>query len=147
MVSNSILNCITISDRITSSGQPDAIQFEAISQAGFQVIINLAMPNSDNAISNEGSLVTSLGMTYIHIPVPFDSPSLEHLKLFFHFMQTCSDKHVWVHCAVNKRASAFLYLYQTQILNIPAIDAKNFLLPEWIPDTIWQKFLALDVKA
>jgi hypothetical protein len=39
-------------------------------------VINLAMPNSENAIPEEGYIVTARSMTYVHIPVPFDAPML-----------------------------------------------------------------------
>ena len=43
-------NHIQVSDRIASSGQPEDHQFKTIAQAKYQVVINLAMPNSGNAI-------------------------------------------------------------------------------------------------
>ena len=58
-----ITNYIRISDRIASSGQPEEQQFKDIAQAGFQVVINLAMPNSDNAIPEEGYIVTARKMS------------------------------------------------------------------------------------
>ncbi|MCG8485969.1 MAG: phosphatase, partial [Chromatiales bacterium] len=76
MAIENITNYIRISDRIASSGQPEEQQFKDIAQAGFQVVINLAMPNSDNAIPEEGYIVTARKMSYVHIPVPFDAPDV-----------------------------------------------------------------------
>ena len=63
-----ILNHFQVTDDIASSGQPTVEQFDEIASGGYDTIINLAMPDHENSIANEGSLVTSLGMTYIHIP-------------------------------------------------------------------------------
>jgi len=120
-----ILNFIKISERIATSGQPTESQFEIIAQSGFQIVINLAMPNSDNAIVEEGFIVSTYNMVYVHIPVPFDAPTLGHLKTFIKIMKCFSDKKILIHCAVNKRASAFIYQYQRIILDKNEYESKN----------------------
>ena len=40
----------------------------------FEEVINLALCNASNAIENEDKVVTSLGMSYFHIPVDFENP-------------------------------------------------------------------------
>lgn len=50
-------------DDIATSGQPTKTEFGEIAENGYTVIINLAMPDHENSIANEGSIVTSLGMT------------------------------------------------------------------------------------
>ena len=79
MAVEEITNYMHISECIASSGQPEEHQFNDIAVAGYQAVINLARPNSENAIPEEGYLVTALGMAYVHIPVPFDAPNIEHL--------------------------------------------------------------------
>ncbi len=136
-----------ISDRLTSSGQPSAEQLNDIATAGFKVVINLAMADSKNAISNEGGLVTSLGMVYVHQPVPFDVPSVSHLKAFFQAMREHENKKVWVHCALNYRVSAFLYHYHRMVLHQSDVEAKQVMLPSWQPNAVWQQFLSLSKEA
>ncbi len=101
------------------------------------------MPNSDEAIPEEGNIVTSLGMTYVHIPVPFDAPSAEHLRQFINVMEAISNQRVWVHCVVNYRVSAFLYQYQRLVHGLPDQEAKKVMLKSWEPDEVWQRFMAL----
>ena len=98
-----ILNYIQVSDRIASSGQPEAHQFEDIADAGYEVVINLAMPDSKNAIPEEGNIVASLNMTYLQIPVPFNAPDVSHLRDFIKVVRSLSHRRVWVHCAFNYR--------------------------------------------
>jgi len=107
-----IINFRVIDHRIASGGQPTPDQFAALANSGCQVVINLALPTSTNALPNEGELVTRLGMTYVHIPVIWDDPRLDNFQQFLNCMQVFQDKKVFVHCALNMRASCFLFLYR-----------------------------------
>lgn len=137
-----ITNTIRISDRIYSSGQPEEQQFKYIREAGFQAVINLAMANSENAIPEEGNIVTAHRMTYLHIPVPFEAPTIGHLRQFIKTMAAFGDQKVWVHCVVNYRASAFLYQYQRLVEGATKVQAKKVMFPRWQPNDVWQKFMS-----
>ncbi|MDD2837967.1 MAG: protein tyrosine phosphatase family protein [Sulfuricurvum sp.] len=141
-----ILNYMSITENIASSGQPNESEFAAIADAGYDVIINLAMPNSQNAIPSEGHLVTSNNMIYIHIPVPFDAPELFHLESFIKIMETFADKKVWIHCVKNYRASAFLYHYLRISRGLSTTEVQKAILPSWEPNEIWQRFIRIDPK-
>ena len=138
-----IYNYIQVSARIASSGQPEDHQFKDIAEAGFEAVINLAMPNSDKAIPEEGNIVTSLKMTYVHIPVPFEAPGVSHLREFIKVMDAFSHRKVWVHCVFNYRVSAFLYQYERLVHGVQPQEAKKVMLPSWEPNDIWQGFMAL----
>ena len=143
---NDVINFFQITDKIGTGGQPSVSQLYDIAQNGYDVVINLATHNSENAIENEGSIVASLGMTYIHIPVPFEAPTPEHLRKFFRFMNGLSEEKVFVHCAVNARASAFVFKYLTMEKKIQAEKATTPLLEQWRPqmNLIWRNFLSLE---
>jgi protein tyrosine phosphatase (PTP) superfamily phosphohydrolase (DUF442 family) len=132
-------------DLIATSGQPDEKQFHLIADEGYDVVINLAMHDSDNALPNEGSIVASLGMHYINIPVPFDEPTAEHLQEFIGLLNVFAGKKIWVHCAVNARVSAFMYHYLTKIEALDAEAATSPLLRKWLPkiDEVWKDFLEI----
>ena len=132
-----------ISGRLASSGQPGDDQFRFIASEEFRLVINLAMPNSENAIPEEGNIVTALKMNYIHIPVPFDAPTAEHLRSFINVMTAFSGDKVWVHCVKNYRVSAFLYQYLRLVHNEGPEDAAKVILPAWQPNDVWQQFMAL----
>ena len=140
-----ILNYIKISDQISTSGQPTPLQFQDIADAGFSTVINLAMPDSDNALPDEGGFVSELGMNYFHIPVPFDAPTPEHLHLFLALMKILQKEKVWVHCALNMRVSAFMKHYQEGIMKRPA-NEQVAMLAGWQPDEIWQEFIEIKRK-
>jgi protein tyrosine phosphatase (PTP) superfamily phosphohydrolase (DUF442 family) len=143
MAITDITNYLYISERIASSGQPEEHQFKEIAQAGYQVVINLAMPNSENALPEEGYVVTTRKMIYIHIPVPFDAPNIDHLTTFFGILNGLSDKKIWIHCVVNKRVSAFLYQYERLIKGKSDEEAKKVMLKSWEPNSVWKKFMEL----
>lgn len=130
-----------VSADIASSGQPTEEQFKFIAQQHYNVVINLAMPDSTNAIAEEGSIVAALGLHYEHIPVPFNAPASHHLKTFFDTMEAYVGQKIWVHCALNYRASAFLYLYQRCVKGNTHEQAKTVMLPTWKPDKVWSEFM------
>jgi protein tyrosine phosphatase (PTP) superfamily phosphohydrolase (DUF442 family) len=138
-----IKNHLRVSDRIASSGQPEEAQFKYIAAAGFEVVVNLAMPNSENAIPEEGNIVTAHKMTYVHIPVPFDAPNAEHLQQFFAVMNAFAQRKIWVHCVLNYRVSAFLYQYQRLVHGEAPEQARKVMLTCWQPNETWQRFMAI----
>ncbi len=126
-----ITNYIKVSERIAASGQPKVRQFKSIAQAKYQVVINLAMPNSEYAIPEEGEIVTAHKMIYLHLPVPFDYPNVSHLRDFIKIMTAFSNHRVWVHCVVNYRALAFLFQYQRLVIGATTKEAKKVMLRSW----------------
>lgn len=138
---NDIINYIKINENLSTSGQATAEQFKQISDDGFDLVINLAVATSEGKIENEDDIVTSLGMNYIHIPVEFLDPTVKNLKDFVEILSAFSNKKVWVHCIMNYRVSAFMYVYHKYVLKTPFdnIDLKVF--EEWSPDEKWQKIM------
>ncbi|MBD2256588.1 sulfur transferase domain-containing protein [Pseudanabaena sp. FACHB-2040] len=137
----SIYHFLPISDAIATAGQPTAEQFEAIRQAGYQVVVNLALLTSDNALPQEPALVESLGMQYVPIPVIWEEPTLADLHRFFAVMEANQDKKVFVHCAANMRVSVFVYLYRCLRLELDEAQARQDLHRIWQPNSIWQQFI------
>ena len=142
------LNFHQITKHVGTSGQPSKEQFNDIAKQGYATVINLAMHDSDNAISEEGNIVSSLGMSYIHMPIPFDKPTAQHLKKFIRIMDVLEGEKVFVHCAVNARVSAFMYKYLTLVKGQSEEDATSPLLKMWLPqmDDVWQWIMALESK-
>lgn len=138
---DNITNYYPVTNNIATSGQPTPEQFKAIAEAGYEVIINLAMPSSDNALVNEGAIVTGLGMSYIHIPVIWEAPKLDEVRLFFGIMQVLENRKVWVHCALNMRVSCFLYLYQKHVLQVSEEKSRYPMVHLWQPNPVWQQLI------
>ena len=130
-----------ISDRLATSGQPTLEQFELIAQSGYKTIVNLAMSCSTNAMSNEGAVVTDLGIVYVQIPVVWEKPNLNDVKLFFKIMNTFDSDLVWVHCAKNMRVSCFIYFWQKYQQKLPEIEARYPMDQIWQPSGVWQQLI------
>ncbi len=134
-----------VKDWLGTSGQPTATQFRAIADAGYEAVINLALPDSDHAISSEGSIVSGYGMAYFHIPVEFKAPTVDDLRLFFGVMDALAGRKIWVHCVVNARVSAFVYHYLRHARGLSEEEASSELLRKWRPrmDEVWRNFLEI----
>jgi len=132
---------LRVSDAIGTAGQPTAEQFGDIKAAGYEVVVNLAMPDSPDALPDESELVAEQGMAYVHIPVVWECPTAQDLEQFFAIMDEHWDKKVLVHCAVNKRVSSFIFLYQVIRQGVPPEDAREVLLRIWEPNAVWQSFM------
>lgn len=136
-----IYNFVQISDSIATSGQPTKEQFTAIKEAGYELIVNLALPQSLNSLPDEKQIIESQEMQYLHIPVVWENPSLENFKEFVEVMESNADTKVFVHCVANMRVSAFMYLYRRLNKGINEEEAKKDLHKIWIPNENWQKFI------
>lgn len=143
---NDILNHIKINELISTSGQPSPEQFKNIKEEGFEVVINLALHNASNAIENEDIVVTDLQMAYFHIPVDFENPKKEQVKLFLNTLQALGANKVWVHCALNYRVSAFMYIYHKYILKTAFDDIDLSMFEEWGPDEKWQEIMKVSFE-
>jgi protein tyrosine phosphatase (PTP) superfamily phosphohydrolase (DUF442 family) len=136
-----IRNYRLISPTLATAGQPTAEQFEVVAQAGYAVVVNLALSTSSHALANEAELVKSLGMTHFHLPVVWEAPSMGDLEIFFKVMERNRDLNVFVHCALNMRVSAFVYLYRVLCLGVEPAIAQTDLDQIWQPNPTWQAFI------
>jgi protein tyrosine phosphatase (PTP) superfamily phosphohydrolase (DUF442 family) len=135
-----IVNFLQISDRLATAGQPTIEQYPAIAAAGYQVVINLALTDSPNALVSEDLIATNLGLEYMHIPVIWDAPTLADFQKFASTMDSHCNQKIFVHCAANKRVSAFIYLYQLA-QGTDEITVDRDLAKIWVPNQIWQHFI------
>lgn len=143
---NKILNYVKINELISTSGQPKIEELELIANEGFEVVINLAMPTTSNALENEDKIVSSLNMSYIHIPVNFENPKISDLKLFLNILQALGANKVWIHCAKNYRVSAFMYVYHKYILHTPFEEIDLSIFDKWQPSLIWQELMKVQLE-
>ncbi len=130
-----------LDDQLATSGMPSPVHFAAMRAEGFAVIVNLALPTSDHAMANEGDLVSAQGMTYVHIPVNFEAPTVDDFRRFTSVMDAFAGRKVFVHCAANMRVSAFLFLGRRRTRSVPRAQGEADLLAIWNPDGVWRDFI------
>jgi protein tyrosine phosphatase (PTP) superfamily phosphohydrolase (DUF442 family) len=133
--------------KLGTAGQPTETQFQLIRESGFDAVVNLALPTSDNAIPTEGCVVTGLGMTYVHIPVDFKAPAARDFQAFCKLMEAFGDRRVFVHCAANMRVSAFVFLYRVLRRGVAVPEAEQDLHAIWQPDQVWSRFIKSQLQS
>ena len=136
-----IFNYLPISSTLSSSGQPTVAQFTRIAEAGFATVINLAPHGAENALEDEATVVSRLGMRYVHIPVDFKNPAEWDYLRFCFAMKETGTLPVWVHCAANMRVSAFVYRYRIEKLETGREQAAADLARIWTPFGEWKTFI------
>lgn len=145
----SITNFRRLSDDLITGGQPTEEQLSAVAAAGFEVVINLALHDAPYSLRDEAATVESLGMAYEHIPVIWEQPARADLERFFEAMERRRDRRVFVHCAANYRASAFIMLYRVLRLDWRINDALPDIRAIWNPAgyPAWQAFIEASLAA
>ena len=132
-----IRNYTWVSDDLSSAGQIAYPQIPLLAEDGYEVVVNLAI--ADEARNGqEGFLVAETGLTYVHIPVDWEQPTLGDVDMFFDVMQANEGRKVFVHCFANMRASAFVYLYRTMVQGVPEAEARATMSEVWDPSELEQ---------
>ena len=136
------VNYVAATERLHTAGQPDAATLATLGEQGFELVINLAPPNNQGAVPDEGKLVAEHGPTSVNIPVNWQKPTYEDFELFSAVMNGARDRKVLVHCQLNMRASAFTFLYRVIDEHVPPEEAMKALSAVWIPKDQWATFTA-----
>ena len=139
-----IINWCRIDDNVTTSGQPNAEQFEKIAALGVSHVLNLGLINSPKALDNEVGVVLGLGMDYVHIPVQFDGPTDEDFEEFCVAFESLAGEKIHIHCIMNYRVTAFLTRFAKKYGPKEFEIAKNRMEKIWQPDEVWQNFINRD---
>lgn len=134
-------NTYQVFDWLWTSGQLSERDIASLPALGIEVVINLALPVSSNALPGEAELITRQGIVYVQIPVIWEKPELAQLEQFFGIMRVYEGRKVWVHCAKNMRVSAFIYLYRRLCLGESEEAASQPMQKIWVPNEVWQAFI------
>jgi protein tyrosine phosphatase (PTP) superfamily phosphohydrolase (DUF442 family) len=138
-----IYNYIRIDDTLATSGQPSLEDLEDAARCGFEAVINLALHDDARySLPDEAGAVIALGMMYTHIPVRFDAPSEADLLGFFAALDKYRGKRLLIHCAANKRVTAFLGLYRVIRQQWEIEPAFETMHQVWDPNPVWSSFIA-----
>ena len=134
-------NTHQVFDGLWSSGQLSERDIDQLPALGIEAVINLARPTSPGALADEADHIARLGITYLQIPVVWEDPKPEQFHQFAAMLEAFRGRKVWVHCAKNMRASAFIYLYRRQVLGHSEAEASFPMCKVWSPDATWQNFI------
>jgi protein tyrosine phosphatase (PTP) superfamily phosphohydrolase (DUF442 family) len=132
-----IRNFASLTDTIGSAGQPTRDQLRLVAEAGYDWVVNLAMPSHADSVHDEAEILSGLGVRYVHLPVPWDAPDPEHLRLFSRIMDALEGSRVFVHCVMNYRVSVFLYRYLVTCRGVPEREARSPVFDRFTPEGPW----------
>ncbi len=134
-------------DGITTSGKLEPGDPARLAAIGVRHVVNLALDNHPEALTDEARLMAAHSIAYTHIPVPFDAPALHHLS----DLQAALARHpgpAHVHCIMNWRVSAFFYLMDCAA-GVPEPEARARMAKVWNPleddnaPAVWRSFLQM----
>ena len=140
-------NFVQWRDGLASSAQPTAAWLGTVGEQKYEVLINLAPPQSHGSIANEGGIVSSKGVKYVNIPVDFMRPTAEDFRFFSEVMKASAGRNVFVHCQANFRGSSFVFLYRVIHEGAPADEMWKELHGVWVPEPQWKRFIEETLKA
>lgn len=135
-----VLNFYKYNEYISLSGLPEKKDFQDMKKEGYEIVISLCMPSDSKTLENEEAILTELGLTYIHIPVDYETPKLKDYQLFESLLDAFKGKKLWIHCTKNYRVSAFMYLYGG------AYYDRTLLEKFWTPNETWEAFVSMRKK-
>jgi protein tyrosine phosphatase (PTP) superfamily phosphohydrolase (DUF442 family) len=134
-------NTYRVFDWLWTSGQLSERDIDELPKLGVEAVINLALPTSSNALPGEAERITSRGISYFQIPVLWEAPQLSQLQAFFGILDALKGRKIWVHCAMNMRVSAFIYLYRRLRMNETEEQASYPMTNIWEPNQTWKDFM------
>ena len=118
-------------DGITTSGKLGPSDPERLARIGVKHVINLALDDHPEALRDEAELLAKAGIAYTHIPVPFGEPDTGHVNQFRQAIREANGP-VHVHCIMNYRVTAFLYLLDLED-GVPQEEAQTRMAKIWDP--------------
>ena len=140
-LANAPPNFVTWRPGLASAGQPGAAWLQKVREARYDVVINLAPPQSHGSLANEGGLVGASGVVYVNIPVDFARPTAEDFRVFSEVVRAYQGRNIFVHCQINLRGSSFAFLYRVIHEGADPAEALSKLTGVWAPDKAWKRFI------
>ncbi len=128
-------------DGTGTAGQPTEAEFADVAGAGYELVVNLAMPTSPGALPDEPAIAARLGMRHIHLPIDWDQPDLASARELFRVLDAHRGRRVFVHCALNMRVSALMFAYRVARLGVSRAEATADLEEIWKPNEVWSRYV------
>jgi protein tyrosine phosphatase (PTP) superfamily phosphohydrolase (DUF442 family) len=134
-------NTVEITPKLVTAGQPSRETLAKLSAQGFGAVINLAPSTSHNAVLDEPVILNRQSIAFVNIPVDFGRPTDADYDAFAAQMAKLGDRKVLVHCEVNLRASAMVFLYRVIALKEDPDKAYGDVSRVWVPNATWKRYL------
>ena len=122
-----------LSPRITTSGRLTESDLDTLAGLDVAHVVNLALADHPDILPDEGARLAERGISYTHIPVPFNAPGEDH---FARFVAALGDNPgpIHVHCVANWRVSAFFYRWHRDTCRMDEGEARTLMNQQWSPE-------------
>ncbi len=103
---------IRVDDRFTVGPQPDEAKLRELAKQGFRTVVNFRTEGEEEqplSPAEEGSLVRSLGLRYLHVPVDVKQLREEQVDTFRQQVDTLPGP-IYAHCRTGMRSGAFVMI-------------------------------------
>jgi protein tyrosine phosphatase (PTP) superfamily phosphohydrolase (DUF442 family) len=134
-------------DGTGTAGQPTEAELADVARAGYELVVNLAMPTSPGALPDEPAIAARHGMRHVHLPIDWDKPDLSSALRLFDLLDENRGRRVFVHCALNMRVSALMFAYRVARLGIAREEAAADLEQIWQPNEVWSRYVEEAIAA
>jgi protein tyrosine phosphatase (PTP) superfamily phosphohydrolase (DUF442 family) len=134
-------NTVEITPKLVTAGQPSREALAKLSAQGFGAVIYLAPPTSHNAVLDEPVILNRQSLAFVNIPIDFQRPTDADYEAFAAQMGKLGDRKVLVHCEVNLRASAMVFLYRVIALKEDPDRAYGDVSRVWVPNATWKRYI------
>jgi protein tyrosine phosphatase (PTP) superfamily phosphohydrolase (DUF442 family) len=131
---------VEISPSLHTAAQPSAPALDGLAAQGYTLVVNLAPPDAPGAVLDEAQRLTLGGLSYVNIPVAWQQPTTADFALFSAVLHGAGMRKTLVHCALNRRASVFTFLYRVVHENVPPARAYEDVTRVWTPNETWRSF-------
>ena len=142
------VNIHQVFDWLWTSGQLSQGDVLALPDLGIEVVINLALPSSPNALP---AMRPSWSLVWAWPMCKFQwngsTPYRSNLISLSGVLNAFAGRKIWLHCAMNMRVSAFVYLYRKLVLGEGEENATFPMRDIWQPNETWQQFIDRVVSA
>jgi protein tyrosine phosphatase (PTP) superfamily phosphohydrolase (DUF442 family) len=132
---------VALSDSLGTAGQPTEAEFAEVAAAGYELVVNLALPTSEGALPDEKAVVERHGLSYLPLPIDFQAPKVETAMRLFRVLDENRGRRLFVHCAANMRVSALVYAYRVARGDMSRDEAAADLARVWEPNPTWTKYI------
>lgn len=134
-------NTVEITPKLVTSGQPSREALATLGKQGFGGVIYLAPPTVHDAVQDEPVILNRQSIAFVNIPIDFDKPTEADFEAFAFQMKKLGERKVLVHCQVNLRASAMVFLYRVIALKEDPHKAYGDVSRVWVPNPVWKRYI------
>lgn len=134
-------NVVAITPLLATSGQPSEQALRTLAARGFQAVVYLAPSDVPNAVRGEADILAGQGITFVHLPIPFNAPDDAHVQALFAALDELKGRKTLVHCEINMRASTLVFLYRAIRLRENPAAAYESVARVWSPRGSWRRLV------